>query len=205
MPVYVQFEDIEKTIRELRRISPRTRAAANTAIRKTVTWASTRASSAIAKASDVGVRNLRTGRGRRFYRRNPRKKDAAITEGSVWIGYNPIAAGYVGAIPAWRRGLTPRVRSHRFPGDFVAVMPSGRRSIFTRNVDPKVKRRKALGRREKRPFSTNKWGLTSLPIDEQRVDLKDAEVIARQVEQAAGQHLRGVLAQELNYQLNVKK
>lgn len=196
---------IERTIRELQQLTPRTRAAANTAIRKTVDWANTQASRKVAQTHDLAVRRLTGGRGRRFFKRYPRGKGGAIQEGSVWVGYNPVAAGYVGAIRPWRRGLTPRVRSHRFPGDFVATMPSGHRSIFTRNVFPDVKRRKSLNRRERRPLERNKWGWTSLPIDEQRISLKDTQRIIREVEIAARDRLRGVLAQELNYQLNVRK
>ena len=203
MPIgFVDSDNIEKTIRTLQKLSPAARRAANRAIRKTTRFANTRASSLIAKASDVGVRNLRSGRGKRFFVRNPRKA-GVVQEGSIWVGYNPVLASYVGAIPAWRRGLTPRVRSHKFPGDFVATMPSGKRSIFTRIVDPKRNRRKALNRRESRPFSVNKWGVTSLPIDEREVELKEAEQIVRQVETEVGPKLRGILAQELNFEFKV--
>jgi hypothetical protein len=203
MPVsVVDSGDIEKTIRALQKMSPAARRAANRTIRKTTTFARNRSSSLLAASADVSVRNLRSGKGRRFFVRNPAKQ-GAVQEGSVWIGYNPVLASYVGAIPQWRRGLTPRVRSHRFRGDFVATMPSGKRSIFTRSVFPDKKRRKALGRREARPLSVNKWGVTSLPIDEQRVELREAEAIARQVESEIGPKLRGILAQELNYEFRV--
>ena len=214
MPVpYIEADNLEQVVRYLQGVSPATRAAANTAVRKTVNWASTRLAREVAARSGIGPRSLtgagRSGKARRIYKRFPTRRQVQAG-GSVYLGYNPIKTGYVGAIRPWSRGQTPRVRSFSYPGAFVATMPTGHRGIFRRATDPqsqgvKSKRRKLVPRREPRPLSRNKWGITELPIDEVLVYLEQAEDAARKIELEAGNRLRTVLGQELNFRLNVQR
>lgn len=209
---FIQIENLEQTIRQLQNYSPATRAAANTAVRKTVNWAARQVARGVSARSDVTQRSLlspgSSGKAKRIYKRFPTRRRAQ-SAGSVYLGYNPIKTGYVGAIRPWKRGQTPRVRSHRFPGGFVATLPSGHRGIFRRGIGTtaqgiKTKRRKGAPRREPRPLSKNKWGVTTLPIDEQLVFLEESEELVRSLEIDAGPRLRSTLLQELNFQLNVR-
>ena len=211
LPV-IQFENLEETIRQLRNYSRETRIAANVAIRKTVNFASRQIAKGVSARDDVTQRSLTgagiSGKARRLYKRFPTRAKPQ-SEGSVYLGYNPIKSGYVGAIRPWKRGQTPRVRSHRFRGAFVATLPSGHRGIFRRGTGTtaqgiKTRRRKGAPRREFRPLTKNIWGVTTLPIDEQLVFLNDAEDVVRNVEQLVGPRFQTILLQELNFRLNVQ-
>ena len=48
------------------------------------------------------------------------------------------------------------------------------------------------------------WGITSLPIEEDKVNIDGAVNAAKQIEFIARIRLKQLVAQELNYELNVK-
>jgi len=98
-------------------------------------------------------------------------------QGELWMGINPIRSGYLKPLRQMKRGA--RARSHFFEGGFVATMASGHRGIFQRS------------------------GKSRLPIYEATVEIGNAGDYAH-LEGDAEQRLDTVLAQELNYELNVK-
>ena len=184
--IYLETEDIEKTIRQLQRLSPRLRAAANRAVRKTVTLAYNEIVRKGAAAADINQRGLRTGiqfpTGKRVYRRDITVKNLT-DEASVYVGYNPLKSAYVATIPKWRRGQVPRVRGHRFPGAFVATMRSGHRGIFRRIPGTRMR------------------GKDKEQIDEVKVPLEPVEQIVRALEPQMGKKMRGLLVTELEIEL----
>jgi len=180
MPVYVENMDIEKVIRQLQRLNPRLRAAANRAVRKTVTWTYNSIIKSGATAADLRkrpsalARGIRLPRGKRVHRRDlkVRSKDS---EASVYTGYNPLKTHYIGKIPKWKKGQTPRVRSHKFPGAFVVKFKNGYEGIFKRSAGGKLK--------------------------EETLPLPKVEQVVRQLRPKTGMYLKGVLATELEKEL----
>jgi len=156
--------------------------AASRTVRKVTRWASGRIARDIARSSRVPLRALTkggsTGRGKRIRARLPRQGEMS---GSVWVGWSPIKATYVGRLSQNRRpGGGARAGQHRFPGSFVATMRSGHRGVFTRSVESR------------------------LPIEEEGVELLEAEAAVRRAKDEMGLRIQNVLRQELNYELNVK-
>lgn len=150
------------------------------AVRKVARSSATQASREIAAAHDLPVSLLRR-RGQRWTRVHIKQERADGDAGPsalVWIGTNPIKAGYLGALRQRKDGA--RVRRHFFAGAFVSRMQNGHRGIFIR--------------REK----------TRLPIDEQTVTLDRAAGIVRKLQGAIPSRLSSVFKQELNYELNVR-
>jgi hypothetical protein len=180
MPVYIDNMDIEETIRQLQRLNPRLRAAANRAVRKTVTWSYNSIINSGATAADLRkrpsalARGIRLPRGKRVHRRDLKVRSKG-SEASVYTGYNPLKTHYIGKIPKWKKGQTPRVRSHKFPGAFVVKFKNGYDGIFKRSAGGKLK--------------------------EETLPLPQVEQVVRQLRPKAGMYLKGVLATELEKEL----
>lgn len=167
-----------EAITALESVEPPVRRAVTRTVRKVTNSITKVIASEIAKGSRVPVKALTkggsTGRGRRvvsYFR------DDGLT-GAVWVGYNPIKAGYVGTPVQQVRGA--RVGRHTFPGAFDATMRSGHRSIFVRT------------------------GKGRLPLEEKLVSIDIAPGVVAEAQAQARTRLSDVLLQELNYEINVK-
>lgn len=175
----IQTDGVRDLFDDLRDLGPAFERALNRTVRKVTRTVASRAGRAVAKQNRVPVRALTkggsSGRGKRVYQRAPKRGSAA---GSVWVGFNPIGAGYVGRPVQTRAGA--RVKGRQFPGAFVATMKSGHRSIWSR------------------------VNAQRLPISEERVELEQVEQILDKVAREGGERLRQVLLAEINYELNVR-
>lgn len=187
MPVYVNAseKEIQRIFSHLQTISPKIRAAANRAVRKTVTYANREIIRRGSAAAGVQQAALRKGidfpRGKRVYRRDL-KAGKNSSQASVYAGYNPIKSHYVGKIRKWKKGQTPSVGKHRFPGAFVVTFKSGYQGIFKR--DP------------------NKLTRTGKPkLVEQTVNLDPVNEIVAQMQPVVGLYLKNLLAKELSMEL----
>jgi len=179
------FGDIEK----LGRVG---RIAIKRAVRKATQYALREAASQVAAETRIPRRALtESGKGKRIHARGLEGNDNISPRGYIWIGYNPIGASRVGKPRQTLKGT--RVGKHEFPGSFVATMPSGFRSSFHRT------------RKARRVPADNRWGITtSLPIEEDVVPLQGAREAAKRVQLLARIRLRQLMAQELNFQINVR-
>lgn len=90
-------------------------------------------------------------------------KRANDYRGIVFLGMNPVKASYAGALSQNKKGA--KAGKHFFPGGFVAKMKSGYVSIFKRR------------------------GTEYKPIDEQVIELPEAQGIAEQVADDAANEL----------------
>ena len=99
-------------------------------------------------------------------------------KGLVWIGYNPIAAIYLGNARQTKSGVP--VAGRNFEHAFLATMPTGHVGIYRR------------------------VGKSRLPIKEVTVPLTGIEQIADQVRQSTATRLPVIFQQELNYEVNVR-
>lgn len=159
------------------------------AVNKTLRSLRTRAIRDVAHAANVPQKVLRGrggGRGRAFIRK-ARGRDVT---GALWFGTASIAAAYLGNPRQFAYGA--RVGRRKFPGAFVATMPSGHVGVFRRGESARH-----------RP-ARNAWGTTALPIKEVGVDLDGARAAINRLRPYARRRLTTVLDQELNYALNVR-
>jgi hypothetical protein len=151
--------------------------ASRRAISKLVDYSATHIGRELAAQERVPVSTLMRGgsarRGQRIYKSKPYGGKNA---GSVWVGYNPIRAAYLGRLAQQRAGA--KAGQHFFPRSFVATMPSGHRSVFIRQ------------------------GKTALPIREQSHSLTGAQLIVDSVQSRAHQRLIDILRHELEYEVN---
>jgi len=176
--ITIDSADLARVPNFLRAVPQQANRAAKRAVRKVTMSFASLATREIAAAHDVPLRALRKG-GQRWSRVHV--KDLATTQGPaslLWIGTNPIKAAYLGPLRQTREGAS--VRGHLFPGGFIATMVSGHRGIFMRR------------------------GRARLPIDEQVVELEQAQGIVRRLQLAVPDRLRTVFSQEMNYELNVR-
>ncbi len=150
--------------------------ASRRAVSKVIDFSATQIGRRIAADEMVPVRTLMSGgsakRGQRIFKNKPKP---GSTGGSVWVGYNPIRASYLGALAQQRSGA--RAGRHFFPGSFVATMPSGHRSVFIRK------------------------GKSSLPIREQSHALSSAHPVVDEVQAKAHQRLIDILQHEIEYEV----
>jgi len=190
MPVYIDAseKEIQRIFSHLTTLSPKIRAAANRAVRKTVTYANREIIRRGAAAAGVQQKALARGidfpRGKRVYRRDL-KAGKQSSQASIYAGYNPVKSHYVGKIRKWKRGQAPMVGKHRFPGAFVATFKSGYQGIFKR--DPNRRTR------------TGKPALV-----EQTVNLDPVAQIVAQMRPGVGMYLKNLLAKELSMELEKK-
>lgn len=98
--------------------------------------------------------------------------------GSLWFGLNSIKAAYAGPLRQQRKGA--RAGAHLFEGGFLATMKNGHRGIFKRA------------------------GKARFPIVEQSVILFSEPDDYAHLVTDAEERLGTLLAQELNYEFNVK-
>lgn len=86
---------------------------------------------AVSKAEAVPLKALlrggTRGKGRRIF---ASKAKASRPTASIWIGYNPVQAAYLGRLVRNKQGAG--AGQHFFPGSFLLTMRSGHRSIFHR-------------------------------------------------------------------------
>jgi len=97
------------------------------------------------------------------------------TTGLVWMGYNPIKSGYVGSLKQEDWGAS--ARSYLFEGGFIAKLRSGHKGIFKRQ------------------------GPARLPIQEQKISLLKAPVLAAQVRDRANRYYQEELQSQLAQKL----
>lgn len=145
--------------------------AAVRSVNKTLSWVAGQGRRAIAGAHDLPLKTLK-GRVRIG------KASGGHPKGSAWFGTRPIKAVYAGS-PVQSLGGA-KVRSHFFPGAFVARMPTGHLGIFKRRSQAR------------------------LPIEEQMIRLRESQAILDGIANRAPDRLRTLYAQELNYELNVR-
>lgn len=119
------------------------------------------------------------------YRRKLRQGDAL-----VWIGYNPVKAGYLGQLKQADWGAS--ARSYLFPGSFMARMTSGHVGIFKREGP---KRLMSRGR-----FS----GRLKQPIVEEKVHAPQAPIIAARVSAQVGPWFQEELSRQFMRRLKLK-
>ncbi|PPD22869.1 MAG: hypothetical protein CTY22_05200 [Methylomonas sp.] len=117
----------------------------------------------------------RTGLPARVFRRVRIKTRRRPESGTVWLGYNPVKAAYVGRVKQDPQGAF--AGDYFFPDSFVVRMQSGHVGIFKRG------------------------GQSRLGLVEQTVDLSAGPAVARSVAADAGRELRARLADRLR-QLN---
>lgn len=188
--------DIQPDLRALRRVrraSDRERRIVRTELTRTARWAAGRAARAIAAAHQLPLRALTRGRMGRAGRVRVRAAGDDMVA-RLWIGTEPIPAGYAGRARQTRAGAV--VRKHKFPGAFVATMDSGHRSIWRRAADAEAIRpggRKPGGKRHLR--SLGYW--TALPIEEQTIELPLADTAITHISAAAQDRLRREVARRL--------
>lgn len=187
----IRAEGLNERIRSIAGISKRADRAVRRSLNRTVVSVRREVAREIAQRANVPQRVLLDqGRGQRVYARfSPRKGQL---EGAVWVGYRNIKAAYVGKLQQLKRGARAG-KSHFFEGGFIATMKSGHTGIFKR--DPNATRRAA----------DNVFGITSLPIIEQEVELKNAESAIRIVQVRAERKLARELLAQLNFEINVKR
>ncbi|MCU7839778.1 MAG: phage tail protein [Candidatus Thiodiazotropha sp. (ex Troendleina suluensis)] len=152
--------------------------ASRRAISKVVEWSATQIGRQIAVQEQVPPGILKSGGSRRGQRIFKSKPYGEKTSGSVWVGFNPIRAGYLGALSQQKVGA--KAGRHFFLGGFVATMPSGHGSVFMRS------------------------GKTSLPIREQSHPLASAQNIVDRVQERSHQRLIDILEHELDYEVNIR-
>ncbi|MEW8253769.1 MAG: phage tail protein [Candidatus Thiodiazotropha taylori] len=151
--------------------------ASRRSVSKVVDFAATHIGRGIAAEEQVPVSTLRKGgsarRGQRIFKSKPRRDK---TSGSVWVGYNPIRAAYLGALTQQKAGA--KSGKHFFDRSFVATMPSGHRSVFIRR------------------------GKTSLPIREQSHPITSAQRVVDSVQDRTTQRLIDIFQHELSYEVS---
>lgn len=104
------------------------------------------------------------------------KSKRVVSNGLVWMGYNPIKSGYVGNLRQEDWGAS--ARSYLFKGGFVARMKSGHQGIFMRS------------------------GKKRFPIKEQKISLLKAPMLAAQVRERASEYYQQELATQLANKLS---
>lgn len=162
--------------------------ASHTAMRRSLKWGVTRLGRMVSEHHDIPQKVLR---GRSANPENAGKRNAdrirvrnpvftaKEPKGYIWLGTNPIAAGYIGRLRQLKTGA--RVKGHRFSGAFIATMKSGHQGIF---------RREGEGR---------------LGIDQQTVELHTADQIVAYINRQLPIRLRTQMDQQLRYQLRVRR
>lgn len=169
--------DLERVVREFQATPKQVLKATKRAIRKTQTFAGSRAARAVAREHGIPVKALRQRR--RVAKSKITARSRSGVSGYIWIGTMPLRAIDVGKPRQTRTGVT--VRKFRFQGAFLARMESGHLGVFKRA------------------------GAERLPIEEQHVPLpragraieivRDREILPR---------LHELMRQELNYEVNVR-
>lgn len=186
--IRIDAEEIQQVLGNLDRLGRVGRNALLRAVRKTTDFAASQVGRRVASANRVPVRALTAkGRGQRIFKS---RASGGRTSGYVWVGFNPLPVSRIGVPKKTRDGT--RVGKHRFPGSFIATMPSGYKSSFRRGDKARVKK------------ANNLFGITSLPIEEDAIALNEAEGAVREVGVLARARLRQLAAQELNFELNVR-
>jgi len=108
----------------------------------------------------------------------------------VWLGYNPVKAGYVGQLKQEEWGA--RARSYLFPGSFIVRLRSGHMSIFRREG---AMRAMTHG---------NHIGKVKQPIVEERVASPEAPVIAERVKGMVGPWFTDEFNKQVTRRLKLK-
>jgi len=137
--------------------------AQRSAIRTTTTWAKKELEKRMADATQIPLKAFKV------YRVKSRASDEF---GSVFFGFNPIQAKYLGKMEETGTGAT--AGSYFFQGGFIARMRNGNTSIFARK------------------------GKSRLPIQAQTAKLPSAESMTATVAQEAQQELLSRFNKKLN-------
>lgn len=149
------------------------------AVSKTLKWAGRFVATTLSHQNRVPLKALTkggaSGSGKRIRFHLPRGFE---NEGSVWIGTQPVKASYVGKVRQLKKGA--RSGAHFFERAFVASMKSGHAGIFKR------------------------LGKSRLPIREQSIKLNQAGNAVKAAQRFIPTRLTKLLAQEINYEVNVR-
>jgi hypothetical protein len=141
--------------------------ALRSAIRTTTTWAEKETDRRLAAETEIPLSVFRRFRvKKRIFGGSAASAFGAggkVESGLVWSGYNPIKARFAGPMSQDDSGAT--AGAYYFGGAFIARMPNGLAAIFKRA------------------------GKKRLPINEQKVNIPQAEAVAEAVASEAQQEL----------------
>lgn len=182
---------LDDVIAEFQATPKQALAASKRAIRKASTFGRGRVSRAVASVHGIPQKGLKK---RSRVTVSKVKTDARFgVSAYIWVGTLPLRASDVGKPRQTRAGVT--VGKHKFPGSFIATMPTGHTGVFKRQG---VKREMTRGRYKGTDTKRQ-------PIKEQTVALpraraametvRDREILPRLLE---------LMRQELNYEVNVR-
>lgn len=176
----VEIENIESVTDAFDALDEQIDRASVRAVNKTAKWAAREVARSIAADDRVPLRALYKASTSRRHRKRVQfyLADRRRGDAAVWVGYNPIKASYLGALRKQRRGAS--AGKHFYERAFVATMRSGHRGVYLRR------------------------GKSRTPIDEQYAPLESAERNVDTVSRRIPARLADVLAQELNYEVNVR-
>jgi hypothetical protein len=185
-----QMKEVRDALKSIKLGYPR---ALNAALNKTVGQARTLA------VAGVNARLNLTKKVIREYTAIHRSNFNTLTSKLDVIG-KPVPLANYGAREV-KRGVTVKVRRdgsrELIQGAFMRTMKSGHTGVFKRGIEHQY-RKKAAPRREAR---NNVWGSTVLPIDE--LDGPHiSEVFRYEAEKAVSETSAGVLAQNLDHEMN---
>ena len=145
--------------------------ASKRAIRKATRSLASRIGRGLAKTHGIPLKAVKSRR---------RVIVSRTTPGLVWVGYNPIAAIYLGNARQLKTGV--RIGSRRYDGAFLATMKSGHFGVFRRR------------------------GKSRLPIEEVKEPLTQTlAVIQTEKVSLEERLLPQIYLQELNYEINVRR
>jgi len=186
--------DLRETLNWLNAKPAQVERAERRAVNKTLRWAGAFVARTVASQNAVPLRVLTRGGGKRgAIRVRPRLARGREHDGSVWFGANPVKAAYIGRLSQLRRGA--RAGRHFFSGAFIAQTNSGHIGVFSRRGGAK----NSSGRDSKGRLRKGR-----LPINEQAVSLQNVAEAARAAQSFIPVRLERTLAQEINFEVNVR-
>ena len=165
----IDEQDFASMTRALNLTEKRIYAAAYRAIRKTSMWVRTHLARTLSKELQIVQKIIRQ-------RLRVYMQDRRALQGKVWLGMYKIRASRLGHARQTRAGVN--VGRRRFPGSFVAKMPTGHIDVFTRR------------------------GKSRLPIDIEQLDIsEEAKQAMEEISLKTDKRLQAVMEQEINYEI----
>lgn len=192
--IRVEAENLEGVQTALLLHGHRAQWALRRAINKTLKWAQSHGTRAIAQEQGVPLKVLRS---RKRIAIHPATNNDL--SGLAWFGLAPIKAGYLGVLRQTSSGA--KAGSRFFAGAFVATMQTGASSAFRK-----------LG--ESVPSGLNdpthtgifkREGKSRFPIKEQYVSISASQNALRRIAGQVPGRMRTVFRQEMNYAVNVQR
>jgi len=167
--VQLDDQDFADMVRALDLTEKQLYAAAYRAIRKTVSWVRTHLAKTLSKELQIVQKVIRQ-------RLRVYMQDRRALQGKVWMGMYNIRASRLGKARQTRTGVS--VGRHRFPGSFIATMPTGHTDVFKRR------------------------GKARLHIDIQELDISEqAKKVMEEMDLKVEARFQEVLEQEVNYEI----